>query len=130
MFDFCNNERTYVFLNKQTKNHEGTLEIRMSVSGKTVYAELQLFPGNCLTGNGMCIAGSAHGYGYDRESVAVADACKKADILAEQKTCDDFEFKKSSFAEHYCIDQCKVPVYAGTGNQKRAFELFFDVLEV
>lgn len=131
MFDFNNDERTYILLKKGTGDHEGTIKVRCHKNCSTVYAELRLFIGNALTGErAVFTTGKAGGYGYDKANAAIADACEKAGILPEYETASDFEFKHSDLAERYCMDTCKVPVVSGTGNQKRAFELFFDVIEV
>jgi|WetSurMetagenome_2_1015567.scaffolds.fasta_scaffold108987_4 hypothetical protein len=134
MYNFEQEGPIYILLGKQDHAHMGIIKVRFIKGrlgkGSVCYAELHLFYANPLGVTGV-FTGKANGGFYDRASTAIADACKSAGILADFNVCDNFVFNRDKqFATSYCLDQLKVPVYAGNGNQKEAFSLFFDIIEV
>jgi hypothetical protein len=126
MYDFATKKT--VLLKKGSGEKQGLIQWEITKNG-VLHAEIELYEGNDLTGHYLGAEGTARGCGYDKVSAAIADACKKAGILADHQAASDFTFNDSDLAERHCVDTCTVPVYAGTGNQARAFSLFFDVLE-
>lgn len=72
-----------LFDKAEQPKYVGRVLIARSASWQTFYAFIQLFENNPLTGKYLDATGSASGWGYDKESAAVADAIDKAGLAKE-----------------------------------------------
>ena len=130
-----------------TGEKEGRILARYTKSG-TCYAMVQLYERNSYNGKFTCGEGKASGYGYDKLSAAIVDACKKAKSSQyDEKTKEykevknplltgthdeisgfvfvngNYERKEKNLAE--ILEKRIIPVYSGTDNQSEAFGLYF-----
>lgn len=123
--------------NKNTGDKEG--RILGYYTGTAFHAFIELYSSNSFDSVYHSGSGSAGGYGYDKESSAIADALHTCGIA----TKDPEDPRLSSSAAHFtgryyndsdvaCICKQKkiIPVYAATGNQEYAFSIFFNFLSV
>jgi hypothetical protein len=137
------NEKRYILLEKGTSNKSGLIRVTYTRS-LTCYADFCLYCSNTFitdktpSSNGYIYGqGKAGGYGYDKESSAIAQAIQKAGLKTAGALRDTpfSHYPFASYADHeaelsaYCRDNQIIPVYAGTGQHKEALELFFDVIE-
>ena len=140
-----------LLLNKVTKEKEGRILARWTDSG-VCRALVQLYAGNSY--NGIYVSGEGHagGYGYDKFSASVADACRKCytDIFENNNykevkqpinignhetikafvfcnTHEEWNAKKQEATE--LIAKKIIPVYSGAGNTEEAFSLYFDYVQ-
>jgi len=140
-----------LLLNKVTKEKEGRILARWTDSGMC-RALVQLYSGNSYNGIYVAGEGYAGGYGYDKFSSAVADACRKCytDIfennnykevkhpinIGDHETIKSFVFcntpeernAKKQEAERLIAKKI-IPIYSGAGNTEEAFSLYFDYMQ-
>ena len=138
--------------NKQTGEKEGRILARWTESG-TCHAMVQLYQGNGYNGIHTIGLGRAGGYGYDKFSAAVNDACNKAYITefvdGEYKEikkpintgnhdkikgfvfCNTSEERAARESVGQALkDEKIIPIYSGAGNTEQAFSLFFNYVQV
>ena len=72
-----------LFSKADNTKYIGRVLTARSESGQTFYAFIQLFENNPLTGHYLGATGRASGWGYDKESAAVADAIDMAGLSKE-----------------------------------------------
>ena len=132
-----------LLVNKITNKKEGRI-LAYWTKNYVCKVMIELYHGNSYNGQYTCAEGSAGGYGYDKFSAALVDACAKAyttDIIDGEYTeipcpiltgkydeISDFTFKSGSDRE--IIEKKIIPVYPGAGNEYEAFSLYFDYVQV
>jgi hypothetical protein len=126
-----------VLANKKTGDKEG--RILGYYTGEKFHAFIELYIGNSFDGVYHSGAGTAGGYGYNKESSAIADALHACKIATKSDADPALASSAAHFTGHKYTDAqvariCKrdkiIPVYAGTGNHESAFSVFFNVVSV
>ena len=122
-------------INPETGTMDGKILAYYTKSG-TCYVALHLYAGNILGIGYRSGKGKAGGYGYDKLSSAIADAVKDAGISLGDSILrgSAARFTGCTFTLEQVREICKrdtiIPVYAGSGNQRTAFEIFWKFEEV
>ena len=131
---------------KETGRKEGRILARYTDSG-TCHTMVELYTGNSFNQTYTCGYGQAGGYGYDKLSTAIVDACHKAkSSVYDEKSKEYMDVKNPILTGSYdeisgfvfsgdaekraeslvtILQKSIIPVYSGAGNQCEAFSLFF-----